>query len=176
MNYKKIYDDLITRALNRTLDPSIYVEKHHIVPRCLGGGNGKSNLANLTAEEHFLAHQLLVRIYPEIDSLVYAAHALTFDGYGKRVNNKLYGWLKRKLSCAAKRRNKGKKLSEETKRKLSISLKRHKRSKEHCNNISKSKLGDLNPMKGKTHSEDAKRKIGNASKGNTYASKLGKGA
>jgi len=48
--------------------------------------------------------------------------------------------------------NKGMTASEETKRKQSDSLKgksKPPRSKEHCENISKSKMGDKNPMYGK---------------------------
>ena len=39
MNYQKIYNNLINRAITRTG----YVEKHHIMPRCLGGLNNKEN-------------------------------------------------------------------------------------------------------------------------------------
>ena len=62
MNYKKIYDSLIERGKNRNLNE--YGEKHHIVPKCLGGSNKKENLVKLTPEEHYVAHQLLVKIYP----------------------------------------------------------------------------------------------------------------
>lgn len=37
MNYKKYYNLLIERARNRTLD--CYVEKHHIIPKCMDGNN-----------------------------------------------------------------------------------------------------------------------------------------
>ena len=37
-----------------------YTEKHHIIPRSLGGSNKKENLVRLTAREHFIAHLLLV--------------------------------------------------------------------------------------------------------------------
>ena len=39
MNYTKIYNDLIERAKTRKLDG--YKEVHHIIPRCMGGGNEK---------------------------------------------------------------------------------------------------------------------------------------
>jgi len=41
-----------------------YTEKHHILPRCIGGTDGKDNLVRLTAREHFICHKLLVHIYP----------------------------------------------------------------------------------------------------------------
>ncbi|XAO17074.1 homing endonuclease [Escherichia phage FL23] len=60
MNYEKIYNSLIDRARNRALTG--YKERHHIIPKCLGGSNDASNLVDLTPEEHYVAHQLLVKI------------------------------------------------------------------------------------------------------------------
>lgn len=61
MDYKKIYNEIIK---NRRLHiPSGYVEEHHILPRCLGGSDDKSNLVKLTAKEHFICHLLLTKIY-----------------------------------------------------------------------------------------------------------------
>ena len=62
MNYRKIYADIIRRAKERP-KPNGYTEKHHIVPKSLGGSNEKSNIAILTAREHFLCHWLLVKMY-----------------------------------------------------------------------------------------------------------------
>jgi|FreactTroBogLake_1042271.scaffolds.fasta_scaffold07432_2 hypothetical protein len=94
MDYKKHYDALIERAKLRNI--SVYTEKHHIIPRCLGGNNDKDNIVKLTPEEHFIAHQLLVKIYPNHDGLVWAAVQMTGHWNGKRSQNKFYGWLKRK--------------------------------------------------------------------------------
>lgn len=60
MNYKKHYDILIERARLR-VKPDGYSERHHIVPRCLGGSNESSNLVYLTAREHYVAHLLLAK-------------------------------------------------------------------------------------------------------------------
>ena len=62
MNYQRIHDAIIDRARNRTLHG--YREKHHVIPRCLGGTNQNTNLVNLTAREHFIIHKLLCEIYP----------------------------------------------------------------------------------------------------------------
>lgn len=70
MNYQAIYDQIIERSKTRTLDT--YTEKHHIVPKCMGGTNFKSNIAILTAREHFIAHWLLYRIYPDNKSISHA--------------------------------------------------------------------------------------------------------
>jgi len=51
MDYQKIYNNLINCEITRTG----YVEKHHILPRCLGGLDNKENLIKLYPEEHYLA-------------------------------------------------------------------------------------------------------------------------
>jgi len=61
MNYPKLYDNLIERAKHRDL--SGYCERHHIVPRSMGGDNNKNNIVELTAREHFLAHWILWKIH-----------------------------------------------------------------------------------------------------------------
>lgn len=61
MNYKKIYTNIIE---NRKITPfDGYVEKHHIIPRCLGGSDDESNLVSLSAREHFICHLLLTKCY-----------------------------------------------------------------------------------------------------------------
>jgi len=88
------------RAKNRTI--SGYSEKHHIIPRCMNGDNKKDNLVRLTAREHFVAHLMLTKIYPDNHGLIGAAYMMTvgsdkFHG-GNRNNNRRYDWLKRKFS------------------------------------------------------------------------------
>lgn len=95
MDYQRIYDRLIERGKNRML--SEYTEKHHVHPKCLGGTDDNYNLVELTPEEHYLCHQLLVKIYPNNPKLLNAALFMTANGMGRR-SNKVYGWLKRKYS------------------------------------------------------------------------------
>ena len=93
MNYSKIYASLIETARKRTVTG--YTESHHIIPRCLGGDDSLTNLVDLTPEEHYLAHQLLVKIYPGNHSLVKAAIMMIPN----RPSNKLYGWLRRRFAA-----------------------------------------------------------------------------
>lgn len=65
MDYKKLYFKIIENARSRPLTDDEYYEKHHILPRSLGGSNNKDNLIKLTSREHFICHLLLVRMYPE---------------------------------------------------------------------------------------------------------------
>ena len=57
--YKSWYNSIIQKANNRTI--STYKEKHHILPRCLGGKDNQENLVELTAREHFIVHMLLCK-------------------------------------------------------------------------------------------------------------------
>lgn len=83
MNYQKIYGQIIERAKTRKLEG--YKEKHHVIPKCLGGSNKKENLVELTAREHFLCHKLLCEIYPENEKLLWA---LWLMAIGKQKSKK----------------------------------------------------------------------------------------
>ena len=60
MNYQKVYDQLVQK--NHVFSEGEYFETHHKIPLSLGGNNDVSNLVNLTAREHYIAHLLLVKI------------------------------------------------------------------------------------------------------------------
>lgn len=96
MDYQKIYNTLVRRGQNRILEG--YSEKHHIVPRCLGGTDEATNLVSLTPEEHYLCHLLLVKIHPNNIRLVKAAMFMVSSNDHVKRNNKAYGWLKRQYS------------------------------------------------------------------------------
>ncbi len=81
MNYEKIYSQMVERAKSRILVG--YQEKHHIIPKCMGGNNESENIVALTAEEHYLVHLLLVRIYPDNIKLVYAANRMACNNRKK---------------------------------------------------------------------------------------------
>lgn len=70
MDYLKVHDQIINRGKTRKLTG--YKERHHIIPKCMGGGNSKDNLVDLSAREHFIIHWLLHRIYPDNGSLAIA--------------------------------------------------------------------------------------------------------
>jgi hypothetical protein len=62
MNYKRHYELLINKAKKRG-KPDCYFEKHHVLPKSLGGTDEKENIVNLTGREHYIAHWMLFRIY-----------------------------------------------------------------------------------------------------------------
>jgi DNA invertase Pin-like site-specific DNA recombinase len=103
MNYQKHYDALIERAKNRLLEG--YCETHHIIPRCMGGTDRLDNLIDLTAEEHYIAHQLLSKIYPKNDKLRVAAKTMRVRSskwHRETTFNKLYGFVRRTLIAQIK--------------------------------------------------------------------------
>ena len=58
--YTKTYFLIIARAQDRFING--YTEKHHIIPKSLGGADHPTNLVSLTAREHFICHRLLVKM------------------------------------------------------------------------------------------------------------------
>lgn len=122
MNYQRIYDQIIERAKTRQLEG--YVEKHHVIPRCLGGTNNTENIVQLTAREHFICHQLLCEIYPDNDKLKYALYLMNIGkqkhkNADYRISSRTYERLKLEHSLFLT----GKKQKDKTKYKKSESMK-----------------------------------------------------
>jgi hypothetical protein len=66
------YKDLIdfARSEYRYKGDGTYYELHHIIPRCCGGTNAKSNVVLLTLSEHLQAHYLLA-VENKLDTVFY---------------------------------------------------------------------------------------------------------
>jgi hypothetical protein len=86
---KTKYNNLIEKARVRAtsrkdaklLFPNEFIHEHHIIPRCLGGDERRSNYAYLTTKEHIKAHELLAIIHSNHIGLL-AAPELLRKGYG----------------------------------------------------------------------------------------------
>lgn len=105
MNYSKIYNNLVSNKTKRKKDKNTYYESHHIIPRCLGGGDEVSNLVLLTAREHFIAHRLLSKIYPQDLNLKLAVLFMASTetlGEIYKVTSRTYSTLKTEASEARK--------------------------------------------------------------------------
>lgn len=75
------YELLIARARNRPA-PEGYCERHHVIPRSLGGSDEMSNIVTLTAREHFIAHLLLSKMCicsQHRHKMVWALHRMAFS-------------------------------------------------------------------------------------------------
>jgi hypothetical protein len=174
MNYTKIYNQLIERAKNRKVERDGYYERHHIIPKCLGGSDDKDNLVKLRAKEHFVAHKLLVEIYSDNGKLIHSYWRMANNKnddrreyivgsreyerlkikHAKQVSTNLKGTIKKWKDNEARSKkigdfHRGKVVSEETKKRIKKGLKKWHEENEA-------------PMLGKTHSEEAKQKIGKA--------------
>ena len=155
MNYQKIYNNLINSDRSR----SGYVETHHILPKCLGGTDEKENLVSLYPEEHYLAHLLLCKIYPDNQKLLYAAMNMTTGSMvnkGMR-NNKAYGWLRRQYAKSMSGDNNPNRKYPEIQKQAALKRIGQKRTKETKDRMSLA-------QKGRTFSEETKQKMSIAAK------------
>ena len=171
MNYKKIYDQLIAKAqaenrkkLPKTDPNYVYYEAHHIVPKCMNGSNDASNIVNLMAREHYIAHILLYKHYKSVNdknAYIKMSYALgrLMTGNAEFItqldyhyNSRLYESIvsNRHLSDETKQKignaNRGRIVSNETRNKLSIA------SKAYCSK-------HINGFYGKHHTDASKKKI-----------------
>ena len=188
MNYQNIYNLLVKKAQNR-METVGYTEKHHIIPRTLGGSDDASNIVVFTGREHFIAHLLLAKIHG--GSMWHAAHMMSNM---KRYTNRKYENVRKEHAKRVSIRQTGKIVSLDTRKKISENKERsakisqslkgrpkseeHKEaykqarlagggwivSEEHKSSVSKKMKGSGNPMWGKTHNEEAKLKIIEANK------------
>jgi len=66
----------------------------------MGGSNRVENLVYLTPKEHFVAHQLLVKMHPTVTKLIFALHLMSCSG---TVTHRMYDWLKRRRAAECQR-------------------------------------------------------------------------
>ena len=125
MDYAKLYESLIETRRSKGI-PQGYKEIHHIVPRSFGGSDDPDNLVALTAREHFVAHRLLAKMYPN-SGMVHAVYKmacsnLTMQRY--RVTGRVYEQLRKAHAHRVS-------TDEVAKMKKSLAAKGKKQSAEH---------------------------------------------
>ena len=128
-----------------------YYERHHIIPKCLGGTDDVDNLIDLFAKEHYIAHQLLAKENPDNDKLTYAWWAMSH-------------WVNEQSQ------ERYKVTAEEYEEvKLAYSQFMSKRmSGENCPFYGVSRFGKDNPHYGHKHSPETKRRISELAKGRKH--------
>lgn len=161
MNYSFIYQQLCKSRKSRGLNKNKlkgYFEKHHILPRCLGGSDKRDNLVLLTAKEHFLAHKLLTKIYPNNRKILYALSAFSMNNtYQQRFTGRRFQEAKMAFIEA----HTGREVSKETRKKQSKSAKNRPPISEET----RQKLIQRN--KGWERTEETRKKISKTHKGKT---------
>jgi len=186
--YKSIYYKIINKALGEHRDKEIsYYEKHHIIPKSLGGTNNRSNLVLLTAREHYICHKLLTKftIGESKKKMFCAMWAFNRKSQSQNriiLNSRDYEYVRKYISKTFSDERKGKhlvgiSLSDEHKLKLSKALKgnpkseitkkrmkeswknRGPRTKKHCEAISKANTGRINSNETRAKMSAAKKGI-----------------
>lgn len=126
--YTNIYYSIIMIAKSRPA-LSEYTEKHHIIPKSLGGSNTIDNLAILTAREHFICHRLLTKMTTgkHKAKMINAAWALanlkTSHQIRTNINSKTYSILRKQFAESHAEFRTGKKHTAETRAKISAAHK-----------------------------------------------------
>jgi len=150
--FLRCYNVLINKAKNRQIPNDSYFEKHHIIPRSLGGDNSSDNIIKLTAKEHYLAHRFLVRFTTDNYhyKMLYALDSMGMKSRNTenrwRMPARIYEQNRKRLSEIGH--------SEETKQK-----------------IGKANTGKTNKYRGIPRTEETRNKISKSSKGKHFRSR-----
>ena len=153
--YTTWYYSNINHAISRTLQG--YTEKHHIIPKSLGGTNCLSNLVILTAREHYICHLLLTKMTIG-DARFKMSYALMMMSIGNRynqrynLNNRQYEYARNLLSSLKTGRKNGPSPMRGRSRPIiSDALKGRKQSEEHIfNSVNARRIsqqGKCSPLK-----------------------------
>lgn len=131
------YNEFIDKCKARYIDENTYTEKHHIIPKCMGGTNDESNLITLTAQEHYIAHKLLAQENPDNNKIQFAFLMMSSNNKNKNLERDYI-------------------ISEEE---YAVAKKNFSDSQTGEKNHNYGKCGELNSFYGKKHSEEDKKKM-----------------
>jgi hypothetical protein len=138
--YSKWYNNLIHKAQLRGSIQG-YKETHHIIPRSFGGDNIKSNVVQLTAREHYIAHALLWKM--KFEGIYGSKMAFAFNTFINKMTTKERG----------------------VNHTYTISSRMYETFRKHYSQMLKEKYAkEGGTFTGRTHSEETKKKIGEKSK------------
>ena len=168
--YTRWYFNIIKLSTGRTIDG--YCERHHIIPRSLGGSNDSNNIAFLTAREHFICHLLLVKMTVGSDQhkMHHAAWTIARTRTGRiKVCARTYEILKMNATAKLKELQTGVPrgpMSEQHKQHIrEATLRRYQNPDERM------KTG--NSQKGKVISTETRANMSSAKKGKTHPATYG---
>ncbi len=159
--YTRWYSLIISAARQRSPTPGLYLERHHIIPKCIGGTDEPVNIVPLTAREHFICHWLLTKMVTDVHHSYKMKHALgrfvqSSNLQNRNMSSRQYEIARKSISEARK----GRRHTAESRKKMSIARK-----------------GRPSRNKGRTEwfkqTPEAKQRISAANKGKTFAERFG---
>ena len=127
--YWKWYWGIIEKSKYRDAQSLGYFEKHHVIPKSLGGDDGEDNIVALTAKEHFICHHILTKITKDEDQ-VKMWNAFFFMHMNPSTKSSRY-----------------------------FTARTFELSKLKMSETKKNLVGEMNPFYGKRHNETAKEKM-----------------
>lgn len=168
--YLTWYENLVAKAKSRSLLEG-YVERHHVIPVSLGGNNKSENIITLTAREHYIAHLLLWKMSMDKKShnkMTMALHVMV-NGSGHKkqnrsylvpsriyeANRKEYVQVISEIMSGPDNKWRGQKHSAESLEKMKAWQRDPVIKQQQRERVT----GKNNPMFGKTHSEEMKKRI-----------------
>jgi hypothetical protein len=109
--YTTWYQQIVGRARERT-KPEGYCERHHVIPKSIGGTHRRDNLVFLTAREHLLCHYLLSKMMIDAEHILKMKRAFGFmvaksrNHIGRvRITGRIYSSLREASSQGSALRN-----------------------------------------------------------------------
>lgn len=189
--YSRWYYNIIERA-KLPREEIGYMENHHIIPECFykkrtrrgppgwldGDANDPENLVRLTGREHFICHWLLTKMYEGqaknkmIHALVGMKRKSTHqDRYDTKITSRVYDNVRAEFSKLISNMNKGRVPSPEERQRISDGKRGKPRkpySEEYKQKKREANSGVNNPMHGRKHSEETKRKISERATGRKF--------
>ena len=87
--YTKVYYNIVKNSKEKTYTSE--TERHHIIPKSLGGDNRKENVVTVSIREHYILHKLLVKMVEgeNLKKMWWALHRMSTK-HLKIYNSKLY--------------------------------------------------------------------------------------
>ena len=153
LHYLNRYEKLIEIYKTRIVEG--YNEKHHILPKCLGGSDDPKNLVLLPSRAHFICHYLLYKAYPDNNKLALAFSMMSVNNPYQRRSSRLYEKAKLVRSLALRNVPRPEWVKEKLRKpKLNKENYKKPKSEEHRKNISKALKGRSNHWQHKVISSE----------------------
>jgi len=117
-----------------------YYEKHHIIPKSMGGSNFKDNIVYLSAEDHLMCHKLLIEMTEDADK------------------GKMWSGLWRMMNKQSKNQD----------RNFTFTENEYLQARKNHAEVHRKRMLENNPFKNKKHTLATKEKMSNAKKGKSW--------